>query len=418
MRVLHISCHALRGGAAIAAFRLHQQLRRMGLDSAIAAMEGNQSTSKHTIVAPKSKISQLGYRVRKNIDSQLPRLLHPKLVTPFSIGAFGHNLQPILKQFEPDIVNLHWINNGTLSFRGISEIQQPIVWTMHDMWPFTGGCHYSGSCIRYIDSCGRCPQLASKNPHDLSYRIHQSKRTHLSSKKLHVVTPSRWLASCVSQSTLFKHTHTDAIPNGVDIQIFSPDANKNALRKKLNLSKDAKLLFFAAMNPDSDPRKGFKQLLEALKNVRTGDNHKEQIHLVVAGEHSTALKAALPFETHFLGSLCEEEMPSVYAEADVFIAPSLEDNLPNTVIESLACGTPVVAFNIGGMPEMITHKANGYLADNLCSENLAKGIKWILSDHENLDKLSEASRRIACESFSLENQAQAYARLYEEAVNE
>jgi glycosyltransferase involved in cell wall biosynthesis len=234
---------------------------------------------------------------------------------------------------------------------------------------------------------------------------------------LTIVTPSRWLADCARKSSLFHDLRIEVIPNGLDSQRYKPVEQKLA-RDLLNLPQDKQLILFGAMKATSDRRKGFHLLLPALQKLSQIQG-QDRIELVVFGASEPREPPDFGFKVNYLGRLNDDiSLALVYAAADVFVVPSLEDNLPNTVMESLACGTPCVAFKIGGMPDMIEHGQNGYLAQPYEIEDLAKGIAWVLEDRERYGKLCDRDRQKVEQEFTLELQAHRYLSLYQELIEE
>jgi glycosyltransferase involved in cell wall biosynthesis len=285
------------------------------------------------------------------------------------------------------------------------------------MWAFTGGCHYSGDCEGYTKSCGSCPQLQSKTNWDLSRWVWQRKRKAWNNLNLTIVTPSKWLAECAKASSLFQGLRIEVIPNGVDIQKYKP-INQAQARDILGLPIDKNLILFVSASAISDSRKGFQFLQPALQQLRHNLQLKDQTELVIVGSSPPIDPPNLGFKAHYLGRLNDDiSLALLYAAADVFVAPSLEDNLPNTVIESLACGTPCVSFKIGGMPDMIDHRQNGYLAQPFEIKDLANGIAWVLMDSERHKALREQSRKRVEKEFSTKQQVEQYVGLYRQLIN-
>jgi glycosyltransferase involved in cell wall biosynthesis len=284
------------------------------------------------------------------------------------------------------------------------------------MWPFTGGCHYSGECDKYTQSCGHCPQLNSQQDGDISGWVWWRKAKAWKNLNLTIVTPSQWLADCARNSSLFQDLRIEVIANGLDIQRYKPIEKKIA-RHLLGLPQDKQLILFGAMTATSDNRKGFHLLLPAIKKLSQGEIWQHKLELVVFGASEPVNPPDFGLKTHYLGRLNDDiSLALVYAAADIFVAPSLEDNLPNTVMEALACGTPSVAFKIGGMPDMIEHQENGYLAHPYDIEDLAQGIHWVLEDSERYQKLCDCAREKVVREFTLEIQASKYLKLYNEVL--
>jgi len=374
-----------------------------------------KGSTRASIYSPRTTASRGWAKLRPHIE-KLPLRLYPDRVdVPYHTQWVPDRLDATVRSFDPDIVHLHWICEGFLQVETLADFNRPIVWTLHDMWAMTGGCHYSGDCNRYRDRCGSCPKLGSSMEADLSRLTWIRKKRAWEDVDLTIVTPSRWLAQCAHSSTLLGHFPIEVIPYGIDLDVYKPVSRTEA-RRILNLPPEPSLILFGAMNPTQNQRKGFDLLLEALNDLEMRESPLEP-ELVVFGNSSTSQELTSAFRAHYLGQFSDDEaLALLYSAADVFVAPSRRDNLPLSVQESLACGTPVVAFDIGGMPDMISHRSNGYLADPYDSEDLATGIAWCLRE-DRREELSEAARTTACDKFSLERNAEAYVDLYRRIAN-
>jgi glycosyltransferase involved in cell wall biosynthesis len=409
IKPLLISSSDISGGAARAGYRLHQGLQSIDVDSQMLVQ--NKQSDDYTVICPVSKIDKGIGKLKPTLDI-LPLQLYPQRDrTPYSVQWLPDKLTEKVAELNPDVINLHWINGGYLKIETIAKFKKPIVWTLHDMWAFTGGCHYNGECMNYINFCGTCPQLHSNKEKDLSRWIWKRKAKAWKNLNLTIVTPSHWLAKCAASSSLLKDMRIEVIPYGLDTKQYKP-IEKSVARSILGLPEDKQLILFGAMNATGDPRKGFNLLQSALQKL-SQSGWGEQVELVVFGSSQPKNPTKLGFKLHYLGRLNDDiSLSLVYAAADVFLAPSVQDNLPNTVMESLACGTPCVAFDIGGMPDMIEHQQNGYLAKPFNVEDLAKGIVWVLEDEERLGKLGSNGRAKVEQKFTLEIQANNYLSLY------
>jgi glycosyltransferase involved in cell wall biosynthesis len=314
---------------------------------------------------------------------------------------------------ESDILHLHWINQGFLSLKDLHKLLRtgkPVVWTIHDMWAFTGGCHYSGECENYISGCGECPFLRTHKWHDLSYRIFKKKEILYKDTQITFVAPSEWLAEKARQSALAGSFSTVVIPNPIDTEIFRPE-DKSAIRKIKSLPED-KFLILAGSANLKEKRKGFKYLLNALDFLFSQKpNLVGKIGLVTFGKSDELTE--LPCEVFNLSYMKDEEsVAMVYQLADVYVLPSLEDNLPSTVMESLSCGTPVVAFNTGGIPDMVEHRKNGYLTETGNVEGLSEGILWIF-EHQDINGIRRICREKVMQNYTYEIIAKKYYSLYQ-----
>lgn len=280
------------------------------------------------------------------------------------------------------------------------------------MWAFTGGCHYTQDCDRYLSSCGACPQLGSQKESDLSRWIWRRKAKTYKNLNLTIVTPSLWLGKCAKSSTLLKDFRVECIPNGIDTEIYRP-MDKSLARDALRLPQDKKLILFGSLRATSDRRKGFHLLQGALQELRNSDDLRDSTELVVFGSSEPSDPPKFGFKTHYLGSFNDDlALSFVYSAADVFVLPSIQENLANTVMEALACGTPCVAFDIGGMPDMIEHQQNGYLAEPYQTDSLAKGISLLIRDSSPYNYLSIRAREKVEKEFSLETQANLYSLIF------
>ena len=314
-----------------------------------------------------------------------------------------------------DIVHLHWVA-GLVDPAALGTVigRKPVVWTLHDMNPFTGGCHYAGDCRRYTQACGACPQLGSRAADDLSRQVWQAKAEAYKHLNLAIVTPSRWLADCAARSTLLGDRPIHVIPNGFPLDVFKP-GDAGPLRRKLDIPEKARVVLFGA---DSvlNRRKGFRYLLAALRQLAAKENERELV-LACFGHLPADAAIQAPCRLVHLGNLADENhLALAYAAADVFVLPSLEDNLPNTVIEALACGLPVVAFKSGGIPEMIDHKKTGYLVDTRHPDELARGIAWVLDSETMAHAAADRCREKAVACYELKASAADYNRLYQQVA--
>jgi glycosyltransferase involved in cell wall biosynthesis len=415
MKILILSTFDTSGGAARAAYRTNQGLRNAGMDSQMLV---RKKSSEDIAVQVQGSNSNLA-KVLGRLQAELDRIVTIPYVRSQQ-GGFSSQWVPdgLCKRvlgIEPDIVNLHWTCNGYLQIETLRRLNSPIVWTLHDMWAFTGGCHYAQGCDRYQTNCGQCPQLNSHTSRDLSRWVWNRKRSVFKDIDLTVVTPSRWLARCAESSSLFENVSINVIPNGIDTSIYKP-YSKNEARKILGLPLEKKLILFGSANPKGDHRKGFHLLQLSLSEL-SQTAWQNSIEVCIFGTSSIQCSLNLGFKEHFTGNLSDDATLSlVYSAADVFVAPSTQDNLPNTVMEALACGTPCVAFDIGGMPDMIDHKKNGYLAKPFETKELAEGIAWILEDSQRHDQLCRTSREKVMQEFTLSIHADRYRILFEKIL--
>lgn len=415
MKPLLLSTFDIQGGAARASYRLHQGLNSIGINSQML-VQGKYSDDS-SVIEPAHKLERALAQIKPYLD-HIPLQLYPqRLKAVFSCEWLPDSVQPEISKLQPDVVNLHWICDGFLQIKTLSHIKQPMVWTLHDMWAFTGGCHYSQTCDRYQTRCGACPQLQSTHEWDVSRWILHRKARAWKNLNLTVVTPSRWLAECARSSSLLHDYPVEVIPNGLDLGRYRP-LDRRMARYLLNLPQDKQLVLFGAMNATRDLRKGFHLLLPALQRLSQMDD-PDQLKLLVFGVSGVDDSLQLGLETRYLGRLNDDlSLALAYSAADVFVAPSMQENLSNTVLEAIACGTPCVAFNIGGMPDMIEHQVNGYLVQPFEPEDLARGIHWVLANPERYLRLSASARQKAEREFNAKLQAQRYVDLFNAVVSQ
>lgn len=416
LNVLHLCISAAKtGGATRAMHRLHEGLLQAGLTSRILA-QFNAKGDDGTVLGVENKVAEaLGYSEFRRWADTLPSHIYLNRSHQLSTAWLPDRKAKRIERLNPDIVNLHWVAGGMLRIESLRKVSKPIVWTMHDMWPFTGGCFFSNGCKHYQKGCGMCPVLGSQHEWDLSRWTFRRKENAWQAASIVAVAPSRWLADCAKESPLFQNRRVEVIPYGLNAKRYMP-MDRSVVRRLFGLPENKRLVLFGAASGTGDPRKGFRYLQEALCQT-AGNPEWKDTELVIFGPLSRDNILDLGRPVHYVGQLYDDiSLALVYATADVFVAPSAEDNLPNTVLEALACGTPCVAFNIGGMPDMVEHKVCGYLAEPFEAEDLAAGIAWVIGDNGRHENLCKESRAKALREFTMEIQAQRYEALYRTLV--
>ena len=415
MKIIHLSTSDLNGGAAIAAYRIYKaQLKNSNINSQFMVQRKKSNDDTVTAIGVSSFYTFLS-NLLIWVDELTIRMLSENLKGRFTFPFFGRDLTKNKLLMECDIVNLHWINGAFLSLNSLEKLKQlnkPIVWTQHDMWAFTGGCHYTDGCVNFIRSCSNCPKLIFKSENDFSAKIFSRKKTIFDNMNLTIVSSSNWLAEETERSQLLKTKKSYVIPTPIDFEIYRP-INKEKSRIDMRLPLDKKLVLAGAMNL-KDERKGFLYLIQALQIIYDSNNKLcSDIELVVFGKLDENILNKIPFKVNQLGRLINEgDIVKAYNTADIYLAPSLEDNLPNTIMEAMSCGIPVVAFNVGGIPDMIDDGINGLLAQLKSSKKLAKSIELILSDEELRKKFSLAAREKVIKNFDQNIIAKKYFDLY------
>ncbi|MBE9013564.1 glycosyltransferase family 4 protein [Pseudanabaenaceae cyanobacterium LEGE 13415] len=415
MNILVASSHDIDGGAARAAHRLHQGLQSIGVSSQMLVQ--SKTSSDRSVIAPKTQIAQGIAKARLTFDALPLKRYRNRQDTVFSVQWLPDQFAGQVKQLNPDVVNLHWVNEAFVRIESIAKLNRPVVWSLHDMWAFTGGCHYTDECDRYTRSCGHCPQLQSQKAQDLSRSVWQRKVKAWKSANLTIVALSQWLADCARSSSLFQDVRVEVIPNGIDTTRYRP-IHRSFAREVLGLPQDKHLAMFGATSGTSDPRKGFHLLQPALQSLAQS-GWGDSLELVVFGSDRPTHPPDFGMNVHYLGSFRDDlSLSLLYSAADVFILPSTQENLANTIMEAMACGTPCVAFDIGGMPDLIEHQNSGYLAKPYWIDDLAKGIVWSIEDPDRHQRLSSRSRAKVEQEFTQDRQAHRYRSLFEELQSE
>lgn len=420
MKILLLNTDDFTGGAAIACRRLLKALNLRQDTEAYMLVQQSKSGQEGIVQLNNSwfskKIAYLNFVLERLYFLYFEK--NKAVRFAFNPAKFGIDISKNKHISEADIIHLHWTNFGFLSIDSIQKLVdtgKPIVWTLHDMWAFTGGCHHSGLCENYQQSCGNCIQFL-KNPGigDLSNMIWEKKAKVFSEANITVVTCSKWLGSRAAKSSLFKNKRVYAIPNPIDTNIYRPIDHAEALQE-FGLEHNKKYILFAAMRIQA-AGKGFSYFLEALNLLKSMVKEHEEIEVLLFGQANTSDFDLLPFKVHNLGRISNQEtIVKAYNSASVFVIPSLEENLPNTIMESLACGTPAVGFEVGGIPEMIDHMSNGYLAKYKSTEDLAKGMYWVLYE-ANQKEISEKAINKAMNTYSEKVVAQCYSEVYQSLI--
>lgn len=409
MKTLQLSYSSKSGGAGIAANRLHRGLQLLEADSWMLVNKINGSEP--GVVGPSHYLDKVAAKIFPRLDWAPGKLSKTKL-DRVSSAFLPDRLVKRVDDISPDVLNLHWVNDGFMSISTLPKFKYPLVWTLHDMWPFCGGEHYVGDSIRYKEGYLSENRPRNENRLDLHKRIWMRKKKYWSKlvSRMVIAAPSRWMARCAMESALLRDFRVEVLPNGIDHRRFCP-VDHAVVRRILGFPLDKKLILFGAGSATSDKRKGYHLLVSAIKMLEKNTDLSD-CELVIFGSDSGADNFKM--KTHYLGVLADEiSLALVYAASDVFVAPSIEDNLPNTVLESLSCGTPVVAFEIGGMPDMISHKKSGFLGSPFSIEELARGIGWVLGNEQRWKKLSASAREEVVTKFTLECSARRYLDLYE-----
>lgn len=417
MRVLILNTSEKTGGAAVAANRLMEALNNNGVKAKMLVRD--KETDQITVVGLKqSLMRQWGFLWERSVVFWH---LHfsKKHLFEIDIANCGTDITRMREFKEADVIHLHWINQGFISLKIVRKILdsgKPVVWTMHDIWPATGICHYTRGCKHFKTRCYSCQLLPGKGGEtDLAYKTWEAKRRMLKGQNIHFVTCSRWLEGEARQSALLVGQQVVSIPNAIDTHVFTR-CNKTTARMAANLPLDKKIILFVSQKV-TDVRKGMEFFVEALeKLVASSPETKDNTVVAVLGGHAEDVVEKLPLKAYPLGYVSEEKLiVNIYNAADVFVLPSIEDNLPNTIMEAMACGVPCVGFKVGGIPEMIDHLRNGYVAKFRDSDDLAKGIQWVTSGADGINLSYNCLKKVLA-SYSQHSVALKYIEVYNQAL--
>lgn len=403
-RVLHVIGGRLSEGASRGAFWLHAALRHLGVDSHVLVQKGDDQPGVTSLGA-----GTLG-GVRQGLVARLNAAkLRAETGYIFSDAWFGNRLERTQAYRSADLVHLHWVNHGMLSPEGIGRLRKPVVWTLRDMWPMTGGCHYSFECTAYQTRCGHCPALGSRARHDRS-TLHQRRKQSSFRQSLHLVAISTWLRECAQRSTIFRGREIDVIHNGVDVGMFK-EVDRAAARAALGLPANRRIVLTGAHFLEFR-HKGMDLLAQAVQHVA------DDVLFVFFGKAPEGFLREFPREHRSLGYLADAaSLNSAYSAADVFVAPSTFEAFGKTLIETMACGTPVVCFDACGPRDIVNHLRDGYKATPYEPRDLAKGVEWVLGQSP-ASALRAAARRTVEERFDIRMLARRYEALYERILRE
>ncbi|NNN48626.1 glycosyltransferase family 4 protein [Vibrio sp. 2-2(8)] len=411
MKVLIVSESDIDGGAARAAYRLHRSLLAQNIKSQMLVQR--KISDDYTVKSSTSKISRVISRLRPLID-RLPLLLYKQrtktLFSP-SLLPFSKIIDQI-NEYKPDVVHLHWIASGMIPIKDLSKINAKVVWSCHDMWPLTGGCHYDEECEGYKITCRDCKVLG-RNDAILSRQVFKKKlAAYRQIGSLAMIGSSRWMTRCIASSQLTRGLESFTLPNCIDTQIFKP-IEKDVARSFFKIPQGKKVVLFSAMNVLGDPRKGAREVFEAIEKLE-----KNNVVVVIAGSSKPETPPDLSCEVYYISPLYDEvSLALMYNIADVIVVPSLQENLANSIVESMACGVPVVAFNVGGNPDLIDHEINGYLAHSYDTTDLAQGISWIINN-DSYCRISKSAITKVMSNYESNLVAKKYIGLYEKILED
>lgn len=420
IKVLSVCSSDAKGGAARAAYRIHQGVKNLGVESRMFVKEKKSEDADVILLdefVPKNPLYKVFDWARNKCMNMMQRARwnrYPKRDDSYMSDLRGSDLHGALQKLDYDVLHLHWINLRFIPLKALPH-NKPIVWTLHDSWPFCGVCHYFFECEKYQSQCGRCPSLRSDDVKDLSYRIWRKKAEIYKDLDLHVVSPSQWLADCAKQSSLLGKFPVEVIPNCLDVDSFRPLDEEEISQKWQNFQDETfvkLIVLYGAMDAATDYRKGFADLVAALRLLEK-NGHSDDFELIVFGAKESELSFDVNIPIHYVGYVYDtKELASLYNLANVMVVPSLSENLSCIIMESMSCATPVVAFNIGGNGDMIEHQVNGYLAKEKDDADLAEGILWCLENNAD-NCLGKAGREKVLREYTYEAVCGKYKDLYE-----
>ncbi len=417
MKLVHLSAVAGNvGGAARASYRLHAALRATGIESTMLTLISSTDDPDVHLASGGAARRRVRAVLGTKAESLLRKCANPRPGTVWTTGLIGsQTLTSHPEVVRADALMLYWLGAGfasSVEIGNILRLGKPVVWRLSDMWAFTGGCHYSSGCQGYRNRCGNCPQLGSSRGTDLSRLAWWVKRLAWRSQNLTIVCPSTWMAERVRSSSLLRSNPVRVIHTGVDVSVYRPTDRMQA-RQLLGLPRNARIVLAGADGLRASPRKGLPYLVEALERCRPA---VPDVHLVLFGT-SSAPKSGIA--TTALGNIRDERLLAlVYGAADVFAYSGLEDNLPNTVLEAMACGLPVVAFDIGGVRDAIRHGDTGLLCIHGDVGTFSSLLGEVLLDEQERRVMGSNARETVLDKFDLHKQAGCYAALLRDLVTE
>lgn len=418
MNILHVNQSDTIGGAARAAYRIHRSLVDSGVNSRMRVLQ-KMSDDASVAGGVGRHSSRMGRWIAHKFAAQARHGFRPANTSLHSPANYSNGLAEEINSATADVIHLHWITGGALTIEEVGRFKAPVVWTLHDMWPFCGAEHYTddGPESRFRVGYHKSNAPVEERTHDLN-RSTWIRKVKNWRRPFHIVCPSHWLAECAKASRLFETWPVTVIPYPIALDVWRP-IQKEVARELLGLDPKANVVLMGAFGGLADPRKGGDLALAALRSALADGCKVDQ--LLIFGQSAAAPHSAtsFPVPTHFLGRIHDDlTMVIAYSAADVMLVPSRQDNLPNTAIEPLACGTPVLGFAIGGMPDLVQHGDTGWLAKPFDIADLAAGISWALSRKDADRELRQRCRDSAVAKFSPHQVAMQYMNIYRDACSQ
>lgn len=411
LNILYVSTSDLRGGAARGAYRLHRGFLSSGINSRL--LVGKKFSDDYTVTGPTGSVTKALAFLRPYVGKALLKVQSTSNRGEHSINVLPSGLHRVINESDADVVLLHWIGGEMISIREVGRIEKPIVWRLADQWAFAGAEHYvaPGQENRYVEGYAGRNRPDGHGGIDLDRWTWRRKARYWLDKPMTIVTGSQWLADCARASYLFRNKHIEVIPSGLDTSVYKPIA-KSVARDILNLPQDKKLVLFGSLSATSDIRKGFHLLLAALRSLQTRTS--ASVGAVVFGASEPAKPPDLEMPVYYLARLEDDwSLALTYSAADLFVLPTMQDNLPYTIIEAMSCGLPCVSFEVGGLSEMIEHKRTGYLARPFDCEELAQGMRSILEQDSVRTEMSIQARAKVLRQYDVQVQVGRYLDLWQ-----
>ncbi len=405
MKVCLLNTYERVGGAARACRRLYEGLLSSGVDANLL-VRGRETPGVPVAVSG----SNCGGWLRAMLDELLLYRYPSRQKHNFSAAVTPAGAIKRAIQFNPDVLHLHWVPQGFIRVEDLQRITVPLVWTLHDSWPFTGGCHLPGDCTRYQEKCGTCPVLGSGMQKDLSSKVWTRKKKNYPLNRMTIVSPSCWMADKVRSSSLLGCCAVEVIPNALDTSVYSP-GSKHAARNTLGLPGDKSIILFGAKSALTDPNKGADFFWQAMQGL--SGNLSRKYAIVVFGEDTDRFSAPAGLNVINMGVVTDEsKIVELYRAADVLVVTSRQENHPNMIAEAMSCGLPCVAFGVGGIPEQISHHKNGRLIEPFDIAAMSSELTGLLSSDDQCKGLALQAREEAVKCYSFENVVPQHIALY------
>ena len=407
INVLHIVAGDLNQGAARGAYWLHKGLISNGVNS-IMLNNGKLAGESYESIININDFSYVSKKInflRSRLDIYFKKTYRNSRDEIFSTGLFGYDFLGLEAYKEADLVHLHWINGGLMNLSILNQIKKPIIWTIRDMWPFTGGCHYSLDCNRYMVECGNCFFLNSKKEKDLSTYLFNRKKKILENKSIEFVGISKWISNEAKKSKILGSENVSTIFNNIDTDVFRP-YDKKEIRRELKIETNKSIILVGAIN-SKNTWKGFRFLKDALNRL-----DRDKYVVLTFGKINLKDFNEIDLQITNLGFINNDSLlAKIYSLSDVYVTTAIQEAFGKTVVESMSCKTPIVCFNNSGPSDLVVHKKEGYLAKAFSPIDLAEGIQWLVNN-PNYDVICDNARKKALENFDYRVTSKKYSELY------